>query len=279
MQTARESFYPKEDILAEILKQARHAQPDFITFVGDGEPTLCRDLGWLIRRTKNEQGLSVAVITNGSLLYHEEVRYDLAKADVVVPSLDAGNERTYRAINRPHHSIDFQTMLQGQVDFRHQYSGQIWLEVMLVRGLNDTEEELLSIRQAVSMLKPDRVYMATPIRPPAESWVKPSRPEAILKAQHVLGHVMTVTDRELGDFGVGGLDNAKLAIIEIGSRHPLLLEQAVEIEEAFTDTGTVTQMLEAGELLEVEYNGETYLLPDRFVRGKSSSQNKDRTCK
>ncbi len=266
-QITRESFYPKEDILAEIAELMEVSSPDYITFVGDGEPTLCKDISWLIGQCKEKWTIPVAVITNGSLLFLEDVRHDLKKADVVLPTLDAGNEKTFKTINRPHGHIKYDAMLQGLVDFRSGYSGQIWLEVMLVKGLNDTEDELLNIRQAVDMIQPDRVYVVIPIRPPAESWVKPPDPVTILKAQQILGEAIPLTGLESGRFGLQEFSDARQAIMGIASRHPLRREQAADIEKTFSAPETVKQMLEAKELVEVEYNGNKYLLPGYFIRG------------
>ncbi len=264
----RKSYFPKDDILSEILKNAGGSKPDYITFAGDGEPTLCQDLGWLINKTKERLRLPIAVITNGSLLFLKDVRRDLKEADVVLPTLDAGNEKVFRHTNRPHGDIGFYTMLGGQIDFRHDYAGQIWLEVMLVSGLNDSEEELSNIKQAVDMIKPDRVYVVTPIRPPAESWVKPSSPENILKAQKILGKVESLVGLESGEFGLHEFSNARQAILEIGSRHPLRWEQAVDIENAFSEPNTINQMLEGKKLVKVNFNNSWYLLPGHFVRGE-----------
>jgi len=268
LQVKRESFFPKEDILSEIIDSAPNDKVDFVTFVGDGEPTLNKDLGWLIQKNKEKLHLPVAVITNGSLLFQKDVREDLTKADVVIPTLDAGNEKTFRAVNRPHRDISFDTMLQGLVDFRREYSGQLWVEVMLVKDLNDTERELQGIKNAVDKINPDRVYILTPIRPPAESWVKPSDPKNILKARETIGMAIPVEGLETGQYGMEQFSDARQAILEIGSRHPLRHEQAIEIERAFSKAGVVRQMLETTELVRVEYNGEEYLLPGSFVMGK-----------
>lgn len=270
MQTIRESFYPKEDILAEIIKRGKNSAFDYVTFVGDGEPTLCKDLGWLIRQTKEQLQLPAAVITNGSLLFREDVRQDLKDADVVMPTLDAGNEKTFRAINRPHRSIAFDTMLQGLIDFRHEYRGQIWLEIMLVKGVNDSKEELLSIRQAVDAFEPDRVYVVTPIRPPAELWVEPPLPETILMAQELIGKAVPISGLETGQFGLQEFTNAREAILETGSRHPLRLEQAAEIERSFGVSMVVDQMLRDRELIQTIYQGEAFLLPGHFIRGEKT---------
>jgi len=266
-QITRESFYQKEDILAQIAQLMEVSSPDYITFVGDGEPTLCKDLGWLIGQCKEKWTIPVAVITNGSLLFLEDVRHDLKKADVVLPTLDAGNEKTFKTINRPHGHIKYDAMLQGLVDFRSGYYGQIWLEVMLVKGLNDTEDELLNIRQAVDMIQPDRVYVVIPIRPPAESWVKPPDPVTILKAQQILGEAIPLTGLESGQFGLQEFSDARQAIMGIASRHPLRREQAADIEKTFSAPEMVKQMLRDKEIVEVEYNGNKYLLPGYFIRG------------
>jgi len=268
LQVKRESFYPKEDILAEIIHLGQTAAADYVTFVGDGEPTLSTDLGWLIWQTKDALHLPVAVITNGSLLFRDDVRADLADADVVMPTLDAGNAKTFRAINRPHRGIDFDAMLHGLIDFRGEYPGQMWLEVMLVCGLNDSDEELAGIAECVDLIAPDRVYVVTPIRPPAETWVTPPDPATILKAQQAISQAVPLAGAESGTFGLEEFSNAKQAIIEIGSRHPLRWEQALDIEKSFSAPGVISGMLKAKKLVEIEYNGKKYLLPEHFVRGK-----------
>ena len=167
LQIQRKSFFPKEDILAEIENHVRRAKLDFITFAGDGEPTLSMDVGCLIRQCKDRFGKPVAVITNGSLLWDPKVRKDLQQADVVLPSLDAGDGKVFKTINRPHGEISFKTMLDGLITFASEYTGQLWLEVMLVYGINDTDQALYKIQDAVGKIKPNRLYIMTPIRPPA----------------------------------------------------------------------------------------------------------------
>ncbi len=265
LQVKRENFFPKEEVLSEIEGQLANNEVDFITLAGDGEPTLSADIGWVIRKCKDISDKPVAVITNGSLLFKPEIRYSLVEADVVLPSLDAGSEAIYKIINRPHGSLNFDNMLQGQIDFRHEYGGQIWLEVMLVQDLNDTETSLKDIRKAIDQINPQRVYIMTPIRPPAETWVKPAHPEGIIKAQKILGKSVTIDDIESGEFGLESFTNAHQAILEIGSRHPLRLEQVYEIERKFSEPGTIERMLKKEELVKVSFDNFKYLLPGQFV--------------
>jgi wyosine [tRNA(Phe)-imidazoG37] synthetase (radical SAM superfamily) len=264
----RKSYYPRRDILDEIISLAHSSNPEIVTFAGDGEPTLCKDLGWLINQAKSSLDLPVAVITNGSLLHLPDVRRDLSEADLVLPTLDAGGQAVFKKINRPHRDIDFDTMLNGLIDFRKDYRGKIWLEIMLVKGVNDSKSELLKIKQAADRFRPDRIYVVVPIRPPAEDWVEPPDAEMILKAQRIFQKSIPLSEREAGEFGLEGFTDAKRAIIEIGSRHPLRKAQAIEIEKRLGMSGTVEGMILAGELEEKEYEGETYLLPAHFKRKK-----------
>jgi wyosine [tRNA(Phe)-imidazoG37] synthetase (radical SAM superfamily) len=266
LRVARESFFPKEEILAEIGERLGDSEVDFITFVGDGEPTLYLDIGWLIRQCKERYHKPTAVITNGSLFYQPDVRQDLLAADVVLPSLDAGNERLFQLINRPHGDLDFKTIVRGLIDFRQEYSGGFWLEVMLIAGINDTEEALQEIREVVKEIRPDRLYIVTPIRPPAESWIHPPTPESILRAQHILGQAETIDRQESGDFGLASFSNAREAILEIGTRHPLRMQQALDIEKWFSESGTVRAMLKEMRLAQVTYQKHEYVLPAHFIR-------------
>lgn len=136
----RKDFFPREAILAEVeaaLKAHQPGEMNYITFVGQGEPLLCASIGWLIRQVKALTDIPVAVITNGSLLFMPDVREDLRAADVVMPSLDAADEETFRRINRPWAKLQIALIIEGMVAFREMFENQLWIEVMLVKGLND----------------------------------------------------------------------------------------------------------------------------------------------
>jgi wyosine [tRNA(Phe)-imidazoG37] synthetase (radical SAM superfamily) len=266
VQVRRESFYPKENILCDIENLVNSTNLDYITFVGDGEPTLCKDLGWLIGKCKEQWQVPVAVITNGSLFFMEDVRLDLKSSDVVLPTLDAGSEDVYKTVNRPHGSIGFGEMLQGQVDFRKEYSGKIWLEVMLVKGVNDSDESLMEIKDAIEQVKPERIYISVPIRPPAKPGVRPPGPGRIIRAHEIFGTALDLTDYESGEFGLDNFPDLRTTIIEICSRHPLREEQARDIEGRFSGMESIDTMLSDGSLVRVEYQNVSYLLPANFIR-------------
>jgi wyosine [tRNA(Phe)-imidazoG37] synthetase (radical SAM superfamily) len=265
----RQSFFPKESILEEMMRTIDPKKTDFVTFCGDGEPTLCRDLGWLIRRVKASVRVPVAVITNGSLLYRKDVRQDLEASDLVIASLDAGDERTFWEINRPHGTQDFESYVRGLEDLRSEFTGKMWVETMLVRDVNDSEESLQRIKGILDEIKPDGVNVLTPIRPPAEPWVEPPAKNAVNKAKRMIENAASFSSVESGDFGRDGFGSARQAIIEIGSRHPLRLDQALRIEEKFSEPGSIEKMLETGDLVQVAYDGRRYLLPAKVARGST----------
>jgi len=265
LQLQRESFFPKEDILRDMLILADPATADVITFVGDGEPTLNRDLGWLIHQIKQASSLPVAVITNGALLQQPEVRDNLAEADIVLPSLDAGTDYLFRQINRPHGQLDFAKVVQGLIDFRKEYSGKIWLEVMLVKGLNDNERALKAIKEQADEVNPDRIYITTPIRPPAEKWVQPPTPDRILTAQKILRSAANISDLEQGEFGLDQFAGVQEAVREIATRHPLREEQARTIAQKFDQEQELLDMIRKGEIVRYQYGQTTYLIPREFA--------------
>ena len=263
LQAKRQRFFPKEDILRDIEKVVASSSADVITFAGDGEPTLCSDLGWLIRKAQEEFGLPVAVITNGSLFFHEEVQTDLHAADILLPTLDAGNQDVFEQINRAHRSITFERMVEGLVAFRKKFDGQLWLEVMLIKDINDSDEQLASIRNWVTAVQPDKVFIMTPIRPPAENWVTCPEPERVRMAEQILSEAVAIGDREEGDFGVAEFVNAAEAILEISARHPLRLEQAIAIERKFDEIGIVDRLLRDQEITLNRYRQTDYIKPKK----------------
>ena len=163
----RGEYVPLESVKAECRHYLdHHPVPDYVTFSGSGEPTLNCHVGEVIRFIQSrEQQVPVAVLTNGTLLGDPWVRDELKEAAVVIPSLDAATGRVFRKINRPHPRLDVNTFIDGLVRFRRDFSGQVWLEVFIVPGLNDTLAELTALKQAIAKIAPDRVQLNTLDRP------------------------------------------------------------------------------------------------------------------
>ena len=168
----RKPYVPLEPIIAE-LKEAlnKGLETDYITIAGSGEPTLNSLLGEIIDRIKENTDIPVAIVTNGSLFYRADVRAECAKADVVLPSLDAGDEQTFQRINRPHRDISIEKHILGLCEFRKEYAGPIWLEVFLVDPVNTDAGQIAKIRAVIRRIRPDKVQLNTAVRPTAETGV------------------------------------------------------------------------------------------------------------
>jgi wyosine [tRNA(Phe)-imidazoG37] synthetase (radical SAM superfamily) len=242
----RESYYPPEEIVDQVEQALNTHQPgeiDWLTFVGSGEPTLHIGLGRMIREVKALTDLPIAVITNGALLYRPRVREELAAADAVLPNLDAGRAELYRKINRPHPEITFERHLEGLITFSHEYEVKMWPEVMLIRGLNDTEEALSELADAIRRIEPDKVHINLPTRPPVETWVRPPDAEGLMRTSAILGDIAHVVHPIEGKIDLSGYESLVEAVIDIISRHPM---RESELEKTLSQwvPGKVSQTLD-----------------------------------
>lgn len=220
----RQDFFPPDAILSEVRSALESQEPgaiDFVTFVGQGEPLLCASLGRLLRGVKAMSDLPVALLTNGSLLFRPEVREEVRIADVVMPTVDAGDQATFRRINRPWPRLDLDEILTGMADFRDVFEGKLWVEVMLLKGLNDTEPALTAIAVALQRIRPDQVHLNVPLRPPAELWVEIPDNEGLVRAQEILGEVAPIVVPAVGSVVLASGTPIASAIVEIIRRHPL----------------------------------------------------------
>jgi wyosine [tRNA(Phe)-imidazoG37] synthetase (radical SAM superfamily) len=220
----RQEFIPRQTLLEEVERAlAEHPAEtiDWVTFVGGGEPTLHSGLGWLIRQVKQRTLLPVAVITNGSLLSDPGVRDELCAADVVLPSLDAGTPNLYRRLNRPAPAFRFERHLEGLIRFREQTPGRMWLEVMLVHGMNDSEAALHAIAACLDAIRPEEVHLMLPLRPATEAWVRPPDGAAIERALSILGPRARVPDAGGGQVHLQVGTDLPTALLAVIARHPL----------------------------------------------------------
>lgn len=243
----RREYFPREEILAEVKQAlALHApgEIDWVTLIGSGETTLHAGTGWLLQKVKALTQLPVAVITNGSLLYLPEMRLELSPADAVMPSLDAGNAQLYRKINRPYPGLSFERLVDGLIAFRQMYRGKLWIEVMLVRGLNDTEPALKEIAAVLQRIQPDEVHILQPERPPVETWVLPPDEEGLLRARAILGDIARVIHPASGTFELDGTESLVDAVVGIITRHPMRESELVETLKHFSSQAVTATLLE-----------------------------------
>jgi len=184
----RKDYILASEVLSQIKEKiASGVRIDYITFSGSGEPTLNAEIGKLIRGIKQLTKIPVAVLTNSTLLQHNEVRTALSAADLVVPSLDAVTQDVFEKINRPHPSIQISDILSGLKKFRREFKGKIWIEILLVKGINDSPLHLKKLKTVLEELHPDRVQLNSVVRPPAESFARPLSLDELEKIRDFLG--------------------------------------------------------------------------------------------
>lgn len=227
----RDVYLPAELIIREVKDfLAQLESPvDYITFSGSGEPTLHSQIGPIIGEIKEMTSIPLAVITNGSLLFMDEVKRDLSEADLVIPSLDAVSKTVHETINRPEESLEIDRVIQGLVDFREQFRGQIWIEILYCRGINDSPSEVAKMKEELRKISPDRVQLNTVYRPPAEDFASPLEEERLREIEEDFGKKASIVAPYRRERSMGGKGKLEAQIIDALRRRPLTAEDIAEI--------------------------------------------------
>ena len=256
----RKIYTQKDNVCEEVQEALRKTQRiDYVTFSGSGEPTLNSEIGAVIREVKKITVLPVAVLTNGTLLFREDVQKDLVEADVVCPSLDAASDVMFRKINRPHDALKLDSIIQGLKKFRMTYKGRIWLEVMLIKDFNDSTEELSRIRNAISGIQPDRVYLNTVVRPPSEIYAKPLSSDEMMTVKNYFDNRCEVIAEFHGQ-KIGEAQNVEDAIVEMAKRRPVTIIDIANVLGISEDNAgqMIRGLREENRIEEKQYHGEKY---------------------
>lgn len=267
MLSERREFYQPEDIVRDVEEQVKKAREreeriDYLTFVPDGEPTLDINLGGEIDLLK-PLGIKIAVISNASLMWREDVRSDLLDADWVSLKVDALSEVLWRRVDRPHKALEHEIVLRGIEEFADAFEGEFTTETMLIHGLNDGREEAESVADFLVDLRPDKAYIAIPTRPPAEDWVEPADEESINRAFQIfsekLEHVEYLIGYEGNAFAYTG--NVEDDLLSITSVHPMR-EEGVNalLSKAGRGWGVVERLIEDNKMIELEYLGRKFYM-------------------
>lgn len=213
-------FFEVSDIIDEFkICLDRSSEFDVVTLVGEGEPTLYSGIGELILKIKELTCKPIAVITNGALLYDKMIQNKLSEADIVLPSMDAYGEDTFKKINRPYGKLDFVKCYNGLIEFSKSYKGQLWLEIMLIEGINDDRESLLKFKSLLEKINYDKLYINTPVRPPAEEYVRMVSIESMDMAVEILGGVSIENLVSTGF--CSKIEDDYKAVLSIIRRHPM----------------------------------------------------------
>jgi len=266
-QVERSVFYGPEDLVSEIRDKIDRARDvgesiDYITFVPDGEPTLDVNLGREIELLR-PLDVKIAVISNASLVWRADVREDLARADWVSLKVDTTAEAVWRKIDRPHHSLRLETILDGVLAFAEEHRGKLVTETMLVQDLNDSAEHVEEVAGFLGGLGPRTVYVSIPTRPPTEAWVRPPEGEVINRAFQILSGRVGAAELLIGYEGnafafTGDVEEDLLSITAV---HPMSEEAVGEfLAKAHTDDSVVLRLVDQGRLIRTIYRGKAFYL-------------------
>lgn len=267
MQVDRQPYYDPRRIVEEVREKIEKALGsgeaiDYLTVVPDGEPTLDLNLGEEIDRLK-DLGIRVAVISNASLVWDEEVREALAKADWVSLKTDAASEEMWRRVNRPHGRLQLAAIQEGMLAFAEGYEGTLATETMLVTDLNDGQDSVEEVADFLTRLKPDLAYLSIPTRPPAEPWAQAPGEEAINRAYQIisnrLDHVEYLIGYEGNEFACTG--DLEEDLLSITSVHPMR-DDAVRdfLARAGGEWAVVRRLLAEDKLFEADHGGHRFYL-------------------
>jgi len=267
LQCERQAFYEPDDLAREIKEKVHELKKsntkiDYLTFVPDGEPSLDINLGKITELIR-PLNIKIAVITNGSLINHKDVREDLQKADLVSLKVDAATRKTWRRTDRPYKSLDLNAILDGMLEFKAIFKGEIITETMLLKGMNDTYEEAKKIADFLKLLKPTKSYISIPTRPTAVKGVLPASDEALNMAYQIfaqnLDDVEYIIGYEGNEFGFSG--NVEEDLLDITSVHPMREEAVREyLKKANADWQVITDLIKGGSLIELKYHGKNFYM-------------------
>ncbi len=236
---------------------------DCLTFTASGEPTLHTGIGELLAFARTLTPKPLVVLTNGTLLWMEEVRDALCKADLVLPSLDAAIASSFRKVNRPAKCVDLQKVIDGLAKFRKEFTGKLWLETLLVKGINHSQEDIEALKEAIEKIDPHRIQLNTVARPPAEPWAKPLSSIEMEEIKEALGPKAEVIVDFKKKMRQGFQPVLEAEVMEMLTRRPLTLDDIGNV----TGLGPkimkgVMEKIRRQGLVEVEYfNGKPFFVP------------------
>lgn len=267
MRAEREEFYGPREILGAVESKVEQAKEtgeaiDYLAFVPDGEPTLDINLGREIELLR-PLGVKIAVITNSSLAWREDVREDLGRADWVSLKVDSTQDGVWRTIDRPHGALRLASILEGMLEFAKTYGGELVTETMLVRGVNDGADHVREVADFLSRMGPAKAYLSIPTRPPAEQWVQAPDEDAINLAYQILSERLANVEHLIGYEGnaFASTGDVEEDLLSITAVHPMREEAVAELlTRTGADWEAVRELVDTGQLLEAEYEGRKFFV-------------------
>ncbi|QBG48350.1 radical SAM protein [Verrucomicrobia bacterium S94] len=256
----RGNYVPMQDVIGELGQWKRKdGRADHITLAGSGEPTLHSHFGDVFCWTKEETKIQSVLLTNGTQFHDPDVREQAVLADRVKVTLSAWDEESFQQIHRPAKGINFELLVEGERAFRHEYLGELSVEVFIIDGVNSQFDHVKKIAEVVRSLSPDRIDINTAVRPPADPSVKPSAAEHLQAVAEIFGPTASVT-ASFKKQGFESLDISEAALVSLLKRHPATCSQLAEELNLAEDKmfKTLKQLVSIGSLHERRYDGEVH---------------------
>ncbi len=260
--TSRGEYTPVKEIMGE-LEDLFSGQPpvfDVLTITASGEPTLNSGLGRLIDFVKRLTDKPVALLTNSTLLGDPEVRRDILNVDIILPSLDSALTESFRKVNRPAPNVDLQSIIDGLCALRGEFSREIWLEILFVQDVNDSDRDIAALKDAVNRIRPDRIQINTVARPPAESWAKPISQEKMEELRCFFGEKAQVAVDLKGNGKVRGRLDTSEKIFDMLHRRPMSFDDLTSrlgMEPEIVNK-TLDKLLREGKIVKKIFRGQPF---------------------
>jgi len=253
-------FVPVIEIASELEIALKKNRPDTITLAGSGEPTLNSEIDKVISFIKERTDIKIALLTNGSLFWKEEVLKKVLAVDIILPTLSTVFDETYKTIHRPCHGLNLSMMISGLKGLRKRYEGLIFLEVVLLSGINDTDREMEGLKRMINESSPDKIQLNTIIRPPSDLRAMPVDMARMEQIKAFLGNKAEIIAYSPSDKKATGYDSESISVIEMARRRPVrLIDIADALNITSEETGRLIKgMLIKGDIFEREHGGERF---------------------
>jgi len=255
-------YVPVQEVLAELEQSLERTRPDTITLAGSGEPTLNSQIDQVIARIKKVTDIRVAILTNGSLFWREDIRERISGADILIPTLSTVFEETFRSIHRPHQGLNLPVIIDGLKVMRRSFRHSIFLEVVLLAGFNDSDREIEGLDRVIREISPDKIQLNTVVRPPSDSRAISLDKQRLENIKDFFGEkAEIIAHAPLRQKG-GQYDSLVNAVLEMAKRRPVsavdianVLDVSLEEVEAL-----IKGLLIKGKICEQRHGGEVFYI-------------------
>ena len=255
-----DSFVSVTEVLEELEKKLEICSPDAITLSGSGEPTLSSDIGRIISLVKERTDTKTVVLTNGSLLWRKDVRHRVSEADIIMPTVTTVYDETFRLIHEPHADLDLNTILEGLKSLRQTYKGNLFLEVVLLSGFNDSEKELEGLKGMIDQVSPDKIQLNTVVRPPSDPRAISLDMKRLEEIKSLFGEKAEIIAQTPLKHKKGKDDTVNATILEMAKRRPVRARDVanvcdIPLKEA---ESLIKGLAVKGVLRQQEHEGEVF---------------------